>query len=376
MKRPILRRLYIYLLRKMRHAGFREIYRKETLDSAKTLGPKVVVIGGGTGLSNMLRGLKRYTENITAVVTVADDGGGSGMLREELGMLPPGDIRNCILALANVEPMMLELLNYRFTDGVNRGQSFGNLFLAALNGVCGSFEEAVARMNEVLAVTGRVLPVTGTNVNLEAVFEDGSTIIGESKICSHKKSHNCRISEVRLNPEKPEALKGALDAIYSADLIVLGPGSLYTSIIPNLLVNGITEALKNSSAPKLYVLNIMTQDGETEGYSAFDHVKALMKHSDEGIINMCLFNSEPVQPVLQEKYRSEDAEPVTVQADKEKFASAGIEIYGYPLISNKTDYARHDPDLLARAIMCIFTDYCHREGIFGAYDTLIINENA
>lgn len=374
MSRPFTRKLYIRFLRTLRRCGLYGSCCRETLHSAKTLGPKVVVIGGGTGLSTMLRGLKKYTENITAVVTVADDGGGSGMLREELGMLPPGDIRNCITALANAEPTMMELLNYRFTEGANKGQSFGNLFLAALNGICGSFEEAVARMNEVLAVTGRVLPVTTADVNLEAVFEDGSTICGESKISSHKKSHNCRISQIRLKPEKPEALPGALDAIASADLIILGPGSLYTSVIPNLLVNGISEALQKAPAPKLYVMNIMTQDGETEGYSAFDHVKAIMAHSSEGIVNACVYNTEPIEWELQEKYRSEDAEPVSVSEDKELFKAAGIELYGYPLITRKSNYARHDPELLAHAIMSIFTEYCQREGILGAYDTLVLRQ--
>lgn len=227
----------------------------------------------------MLRGLKTYTENITAIVSVSDDGGGSGVLREDLGMLPPGDIRNCITALANTEPTMMELMNYRFPEGINKGQSFGNLFLAALNGITGSFEEAVTRMNEVLAVTGKVLPVTNANVNLVADFENGASVVGESKIAAKKKQQNCRIHKVRLEPERPKALPHAIDAILSADMIILGPGSLYTSIIPNLLVDGIVQALEQSKAPKIYVLNIMTQDGETEGYTAFDHLHALLQHS-------------------------------------------------------------------------------------------------
>ena len=190
-------------------------------------GPRIVAIGGGTGLSTMLRGLKRHTNNLTAIVTVADDGGGSGVLRQELGMLAPGDIRNCLEALANVEPLMGELLHYRFTEGSLKGQSFGNLFLAALNGVSGgSFDVAVSRMSQVLAITGRVLPVTTCNVQLEAEFENGTRVLGESKIFYCKKREDCRIRRVRLLPERPPALQAALDAIAQADMILLGPGSL------------------------------------------------------------------------------------------------------------------------------------------------------
>ena len=236
--------------------------------------PHIVAIGGGHGLSAMLRGLKRYTKFITAIVTVADDGGGSGMLREDLGMLPPGDIRNCIMSLANTEPTMQKLLNYRFTEGSLAGQSFGNLFLAAMNGISGSFDEAVHRMGDVLAITGRVLPVTNQDVRLEAEFHDGSRVLGESKIFYAKKINNSRIRKVRLVPERPAALPESVRAIREADIVVIGPGSLYTSIIPNFLVSGIADAVRQSRALKIYVLNIMTQDGETDGYDADDHVRA------------------------------------------------------------------------------------------------------
>ncbi len=214
-------------------------------------GPRIAAIGGGTGLSTMLRGLKRHTNNLTAIVTVADDGGGSGVLRQELGMLPPGDVRNCLEALANVEPLMGELLHYRFTEGSLKGQSFGNLFLAALNGISGgSFDQAVSRMSQVLAITGRVIPVTTSNVQLEAEFENGTRVLGESKIFYCKKREDCRIRQVRLLPEHPPALEAALEAIREADMILLGPGSLYTSIIPNLLVEGVAKAIAESSALK------------------------------------------------------------------------------------------------------------------------------
>lgn len=315
-------------------------------------GPKIVAIGGGTGLSTLLRGLKKYTKNLTAVVTVADDGGGSGMLRREMGMLPPGDIRHCMEALANVEPIMERLLSYRFTEGSLTGQSFGNLLLAALNGAIGSFEEAVTQMSQVLAITGRVLPVTGADVQLEAVFENGSRVVGESSIFSFKKEQDCRISHVNLIPARPKALESALEAIRQADLIVLGPGSLYTSIIPNLLVDGVVEEICRTSALKLYICNIMTQEGETEGYTAADHISALLEHGAPGMLNLCLANSDPVRPGLVERYRQEDAVPLVV--DRERIESLGMELVEVPMACPTGDLARHDPDALAGAVMDVY----------------------
>ena len=245
-------------------------------------GPKIVAVGGGTGLSTMLRGLKAFTSNITAVVTVADDGGGSGVLRQELGMLPPGDIRNCILALADTEPLMEQLLQYRFRGGKLNGQNFGNLFLAAMDGISSSFVEAVKRMSDVLAVTGRVLPVTLNDVTLCAELEDGSIVCGESQIGNRRQFNRCRIRRVYLEPSDAEPLDDVIDAINQADVIVLGPGSLYTSILPNLLVRGICPAIKRSSAIKIYVCNVMTQPSETEEYNVSDHIRALEEHSCRG----------------------------------------------------------------------------------------------
>ena len=315
-------------------------------------GPKVAVIGGGHGLSNMLRGLTQYTENISAIVTVADDGGGSGMLRQDLGMPPPGDIRSCMEALANTEPVMRELLHYRFTEGSLAGQSFGNLFLAALNGISPSFDAAVRRMSQVLAITGRVLPVTTADVQLEAEFENGATVVGESKIYDFKKQQDCRIHHVTLIPERPRALPSALEAIREADLILLGPGSLYTSVIPNLLVEGVPEAIVQSDALKLYVCNIMTQDGETEGYTAGDHLEALMNHGAPGLVDLCLANSAPVQAGLVERYRAEDAAPLAV--DRERIAAMGLELVERPVASEGGNFARHDPDKLAAAVLEIY----------------------
>ena len=315
-------------------------------------GPRIAAIGGGTGLSTMLRGLKKYTKNITAIVTVADDGGGSGMLRRDIGMPPPGDIRHCMEALANTEPIMEKLLTYRFTEGTLAGQSFGNLILAALNGVTGSFEEAVSQMSQVLAITGRVVPVTSADVQLEAVFENGAKVTGESQIAAFKKEQDCRIHHVNLIPERPKATRAALDAIGAADLILLGPGSLYTSVIPNLLVEGIAQAVAQSEAPKLYICNIMTQDGETEGYTAADHLEALLSHGEPGLLDLCLANSAPVQPGLLERYREEDAAPLTL--DRERIAALGLELVERPLASEQGDFARHDPDRLAQAVLDIY----------------------
>ena len=315
-------------------------------------GPKIVAIGGGTGLSTMLRGLKKYTKNLTAIVTVADDGGGSGVLRREIGMPPPGDIRHCMESLANVEPIMEQLLTYRFREGSLSGQSFGNLLLAALNGITGSFEEAVAQMSQVLAITGRVLPVTGADVQLEAVFENGSRVVGESSIFSFKKEQDCRIHHVALIPEHPKALPTALEAIRQADLIILGPGSLYTSIIPNLLVDGVVEEICRARALKLYVCNIMTQEGETEGYTAADHVSALLEHGAPGMIDICLANSEGVRQGLVERYQREDAAPLLV--DRERFEQMGLELVERPIASHTSNYARHSQTRLAQAIMEIY----------------------
>ena len=319
------------------------------MEKRRTRGPRVAVIGGGHGLSNMLRGLKRYTENISAIVTVADDGGGSGMLRQDLGMPPPGDIRNCLEALANTEPLMSELMHYRFTEGSLAGQSFGNLFLAALNGISTSFDAAVSRMSQVLAITGRVLPVTTADVQLEAEFENGASVIGESKIFYCKKKEDCRITKVRLIPEHPRALPEAVEAIREADMIVLGPGSLYTSIIPNLLVDGIVEAILQSDALKVYVANVMTQEGETEGYTASDHIAAIFQHSAPGLFDLCLTNSSPVPPDVAARYAQEGAEPLRYDAGR--CAALGVELVSRPIATGENGYGRHQSESLARELI-------------------------
>ena len=335
----------------------------------KEQGPRIAVIGGGHGLSNMLRGLKQYSENISAIVSVADDGGGSGVLRQDLGMPPPGDIRNCLEALANTEPLMRELMQYRFKDGSLAGQSFGNLFLAALNEISDSFDVAVSRMSEVLAITGRVLPVTTADVQLEAEFENGATVVGESKIFYCKKKENCRIRKVRLLPEHSKALPDAVRAIRDADILVLGPGSLYTSIIPNLLVDGIVDAIRDSDALKVYVANVMTQEGETEGYTVEDHIQALFKHSVPGLFDLCLANSSPIPAKTAARYAEEGAEPL--RYDEELCAAMGVELIKRPIAMVENDYVRHHPDHLARELILLHAERSVRiaGGIYGFKST-------
>lgn len=334
--------------------GYMAANRTSNYRLPRVHGPKIAVIGGGNGLSNMLRGLKQYTQNLTAIVTVADDGGGSGKLREDLGMPPPGDIRNCMEALANTEPLMSELMHYRFTEGSLAGQSFGNLFLAALNGISPSFDAAVSRMSQVLAITGRVLPVTTADVQLEAEFENGASVVGESKIFYCKKKQDCRIRCVRLIPDRPKALPDALTAIENADMIVLGPGSLYTSIIPNLLVSGIVEAIRTSDALKVYVCNVMTQEGETEGYTVGDHIAAIFKHSEQGLFNLCLTNSSPIPKGVAARYAQEGAE--LIRCDADRCAKLGVEIINRPVATVENGFVRHHPGHLARELILLHAE--------------------
>lgn len=249
---------------------------------------------------------------------------------------------------------MEQLMNYRFAEGSLSGQNFGNLLLAALNGICGSFAEAVHRMGEVLAITGRVLPVTTADVQLEAEFENGATVVGESKIFYCKKQEDCRIRRVRLIPEYPKALPEALAAIRDADMIVLGPGSLYTSIIPNLLVDGIVEAIQASAALKVYVCNVMTQEGETEGYTVSDHIAALFHHSAQGLFDLCLANSSPIPKSVAARYAEEDAEPLL--ADEKLCRQLGVEVVSRPVATVQDGYVRHHPDHLARELILLHAE--------------------
>ena len=314
--------------------------------------PRIAALGGGTGLSTMLRGLKTCTPHTTAIVTVTDDGGGSGILRRELGMLPPGDIRNCILALASREPLMQEVLNYRFHEGSLSGQNLGNLFLAALNDMTGSFDQAVSLMGQVLSITGQVLPVTNENLVLQAEFSDGAVIRGETHITDYKKKTDAIIHRVSLDPALPPALPSVLEAIEEADMIVLGPGSLYTSVIPNLLTKDVADAIRAFRGVKVYVMNVMTQDGETENYSAADHVRALLDHGGEGLFQYVLANNRPIPEDLLEAYRRENAAPVPVDADT--LRALGVEPIYAPIAHWRDGLIRHDPIALAERLMKLY----------------------
>ena len=310
---------------------------------------KVVVIGGGTGLSTMLRGLKQYTSHITAIVTVGDDGGGSGKLREDLGMLPPGDIRNCILALADTEPLMEDLLQYRFTEGSLKGQCFGNLFLAAMAGISENFEDAVQKMSSVLAVKGKVLPVTLDDMKLIAELENGEIIEGESKIPSEVIVRNTRIKKIAIKPIDAKPLEEAIKAINNADVIIMGPGSLYTSIIPNLLVKGIPEAICKSPAKKVYISNVMTQPGETDGFKVSNHLKVLMDYGVAENIDYVIANNGIIPSDIKEKYARENAELVVL--DYENISNLKVNVIEADLIKITKRYVKHNAEKLAELIM-------------------------
>lgn len=320
------------------------------------IGPHITVIGGGTGLSTLLRGLKLYTHNLTAIVTVADNGGSSGMLREDMGMLPPGDIRNCILALADTEPLLSDLFHYRFHEGRLSGQSFGNLFIAAMNSVCGNFYEAIINVSKVLAVKGRVLPVSLQDVNISAMLSDGTMIIGESEIGDRPRPESNDIVDIFMQPADALPMPEAVDAIKKAELLVLGPGSLYTSIIPNLLFPEICQAIEISRAPTVYVGNIMTQPAETIDYDTTRHIEAILRHMYRSCdckkpIDYCVVNNAWIDEELIERYHLQSAIPVTT--DRDRIIELGIELIEGPLACVHDGKIRHDHTILARTVISL-----------------------
>ena len=317
------------------------IYLKRVLER----GPRIAVIGGGTGLSTMLHGLKEYTSNITAIVTVADDGGSSGRLRKDFNMLPPGDIRNCLVALADSEPLMGQLFQFRFEEGDGlKGHSFGNLFIAAMTKVAGSFDAAIKESSRVLAIRGSVVPSTLDKAVLIAEHADGHETAGESNI----PKANSPIKRISLRPANCRATAEAIDAIRKADAVVLGPGSLYTSIIPNLLIGNIYRELMASKAIKVYVCNVMTQKGETDGYKASDHLRAIISHTAPGIIDYCIVNTARISGDMLKKYEGEFSYPVAVDIENlKKLKVRAVEAH---IISAK-DYVRHDSVKLAKIIV-------------------------
>jgi uncharacterized cofD-like protein len=306
--------------------------------------PAIVVIGGGTGLSVLLKGLKKHTSRITAMVTVSDDGGSSGRLRTELGVLPPGDIRNCLVALAETETLMNKVFQHRFLQGGSlQGHNLGNLLLVAMTEITGDFISAIREVSKVLAVRGKVLPATLEPIILGGIMTDGNQVLGETAIRDYPAS----IKEIFLVPECGP-LPETLQAISEADAIIIGPGSLYTSIIPNLLVKGIIEAITSSRAPKFYISNIMTEEGETDNFTAADHLRVIQRHTGKQIIDYAVVNSGKIDEERLKRYIEEKAVPVRSSSDE--IAKMGINIIERDLVSD-TEVAWHDADKLARVIL-------------------------
>ncbi|MDO4765315.1 MAG: YvcK family protein [Eubacteriales bacterium] len=308
---------------------------------------KIVCIGGGTGLSTLLRGLKQYAQDITAVVTVADNGGSSGRIRREMGILPPGDIRNCVLALAQIEPLMEQVYQYRFSEGSLKGQNLGNLIIAALTDISGSFEVAVEKLSDILAVKGKVLPVTNEKIELMATYADGSRIFGEEEIVYQNKLLRKKIQTIEMLPQTPQANPKAMEALENADLIVMGPGSLYTSIIPNLLVKGIPEAIRSSKAKVIYIGNLMTQPGETDYFKLSDHIDAIERILGKKAIDFIALDESELSQECLRFYEADGSYPV---ADDLSQCGEYKVVKGKMVIMDGL-YIRHNPKMLAKFIL-------------------------
>lgn len=346
-------------LKRKRQSMGEVLYRRMKLDH----GPKIVAIGGGTGLSTLLKGIKKITNNITAIVTVGDDGGSSGRLREQMGVLPPGDIRNCIAALADDDDIATKLFQYRFKTGEGlEGHSFGNLFITAMTAICGDMVSAIRESSKVLLIRGRVLPATCDDMKLYAKMEDDSIVRGESNIPEAGK----RIMQLCSEPADCKAIPDAIEAIHNADLIILGPGSLYTSVISNFLVKDITRAVWNSKAKKIYVCNAMTQVGETDNYSVSDHVKTIFEHvklpdikEDKNFFDAVLVNNSMPQNLAQ-KY--EEAGSLPVEIDISELRKLKVEVVQRNLLEdNKEGLIRHNTSRVAKAIYFWYKRACKNE---------------
>jgi uncharacterized cofD-like protein len=318
--------------------------------------PRIVVIGGGTGLSVMLRGLKQKPLDITAIVTVADDGGSSGILREELQIPPPGDIRNVLTALADTEPLLAEVLKYRFNNGTGlAGHSLGNLILAAMTDITGDFVTGITELSRIFAVRGRVLPAANQAIVLKAEMEDGSIVVGESTI----PKSGLAIRKVFLEPEDVEALPEAVQALREADAILIGPGSLYTSILPNLIVPKLAEAIIQSDAVKLFVCNVMTQPGETDNYSVSDHLTAIHAHIGHQLFDYVIVNDGEIPPQVLSLYAEKGS--TAVHLDLEAVTSRGYKVIADTLVLFRT-YLRHDAAKLSDHIYHLVEDWMLRKG--------------
>ena len=317
------------------------VYQKTRLKR----GPRIVAVGGGTGLPNVLSSLKHFTSNLTAVVTVADDGGSSGRLRRQFGTPPPGDIRNCIVALSDRETVLNDLFQYRFKgNGYLKGHSFGNLFITAMREITGDFGKAVEESSRVLSTRGTVMPVSSQSMTLQARLKNGKIVTGESNISSTQ----FPIAQVMFKEKNVKPNREVLKAILEADAVVLGPGSLYTSVLPNLLVPGVAENIALSRAVKIYVCNVMTQRGETDTYTVSDHVRTLLAHTGPNFVHYVIANKEAVPSKLLQKYGALKQEPVVV--DEEEVAKLGPKLVKANLLSHE-DYVRHSPEKLGKAIL-------------------------
>ena len=320
---------------------------------------KVVAIGGGTGLSNLLKGIKHLVpeelNELSAIVTVSDNGGSSGRIREELNIPAPGDIRNCITALAEDEDILTEVFKYRFSEGeCLKGHSFGNLFLSVLTKITGNFLEAIETVSDILKIKGKIIPSTTEVVDLVAKFSDGKIIKGETQITEYGKKLIAKIEKIWLEPSDVKAPEDAIERILNAELVILGPGSLYTSIIPNLLVKDIKEAIIKTDAYKVYICNVMTQYGETDGYTASDHVKALYKIVGQPFLDAVIVNTGVPSDKIIKKYMKEHSEPVV--ADIGNLSRLGVKVYAKNLLNTSWNLARHNPIKLASLIMEIIHD--------------------
>lgn len=312
--------------------------------------PKILVIGGGTGTSTILRGLKEYTDDITAVISVYDNGGSTGRLRKDLNILATGDLRACLISLSDNE-LLSELLKYRFEDGDLEGHNFGNIFLAAMYQILGDFDQAIGETGKILNITGKVLPITLQNANLIGELENGKKVIGESQIPEASHKEKSRIKRIYTDPYEIKMEKSVKESILAADLIILGPGSLYTSVIPNLLAKDMLESIQKSKAKLVYISNIMQQIGETEGYGVKDHYQAIIDHSKKGLIDYIVVNNQNIDESIEEKYKKASSKILKLRGDeREFFEKERVKVLEANLVEIKDGTVRHHADNLAKLI--------------------------
>src|SRR5699024_4078480 len=310
--------------------------------------PRLVIIGGGTGMPVLLRGLKNFPVQLAALVTVADDGGSSGKLRNEMSIPAPGDIRNVIAALSDVEPMLIQLFQHRFSIGNGlSGHSLGNMLLAAMTSVTGDFYTGIKEISRVLNVKGNIYPISNESISLHAEMDDGEIIVGESNIPRAKK----KIKRVFLKPDDIRPLPNAVEAIANADVVIISPGSLYTSILPNIIIPGIIDVMKDTQAKIVYVCNVMTQEGKTTGYTASDHVQAIDEHLGQRIVDSIVVHNEPIRKKVRDRYAKENAQPV--EYDKERLLDMGLQIIEGDIIDDTSAVLRHDTEKISRLLYSI-----------------------